>query len=73
MNANAVTNSPKYQVVIPLEIRNSMKWQPGQKLRVISLGNAIIMVPEISIEDAYGMLKGLGIDTHIEREPDREI
>ncbi len=73
MNANAVTISPKFQVVIPLEVRTSLKLQPGQKLRVISLGDAIMLIPEINIREARGMLKGLGIDTHIEREFDRDI
>jgi len=33
-----VTVSPKYQVVIPKNIRVSLKLRPGQKMKVIEYG-----------------------------------
>lgn len=65
-----VTVSPKFQVVIPKNIRQALKLRPGQKIQVIQHGNRIELVPVRSIKSARGMLRGM--DTTIEREPDRE-
>ncbi len=67
---DTVTVSPKFQVVIPVAIRNALGLRPGQKLRAIQLGDRIELVMVRPIKDARGFLKG--IDTSIEREADRE-
>jgi AbrB family looped-hinge helix DNA binding protein len=36
-----VTVSPKYQVVIPKEIRQKLKLKPGQKLQIVQIGDRI--------------------------------
>lgn len=64
-----VTISPKYQVVLPSRIRAALGVQPGQKVKVFLYDNRIEMVPIWPIEQARGFLKG--IDTAVEREPDR--
>jgi AbrB family looped-hinge helix DNA binding protein len=64
-----VTVSPKYQVVIPKEIRQKLKLKPGQKLQIIQLGDRIEFLLLKNIKDARGFLKG--INTDIEREGDR--
>lgn len=64
-----VTISPKYQVVIPKDVRNTLKLKPGQKLRVLQFGNRMELVPVKNIKDMKGFLRG--IDTNIEREKDR--
>lgn len=66
---SAVTVSPKYQVVIPLEIRKKMGITPGQKMQVMTYDGRIQLIPEEPIESFYGFLKG--IDTTVEREDDR--
>lgn len=66
---NSVTISPKFQVVIPREIRNSMKLLPGQKIQIIQYENRIELIPERNIADMRGFLKG--INTNFEREGDR--
>lgn len=64
-----VTVSPKYQVVIPKRVRESLGLRPGQKVQVVQYENRIELIPQEPIEEARGFLKG--IDTHIERESDR--
>jgi AbrB family looped-hinge helix DNA binding protein len=64
-----VTISAKYQVVIPSAIRKSLGVEPGQKVQVILYDNRIEMIPIKPIEETRGFLKG--IDTTVEREPDR--
>lgn len=61
--------SPKYQVVIPLKVRKALQLKPGQKVQVMAYGNRIEMIPEKSISQMRGFLKG--INTHFEREKDR--
>lgn len=64
-----VTVSPKYQVVIPSRIRELLRVEPGQKVKVILYDNRIEMIPVRPIGEARGFLKG--IDTVVDREPDR--
>ncbi len=64
-----VTVSPKYQIVIPKEIRNSIEIKPGQKFQMFQFGNRIELIPFMNIKDARGSLKG--IDTTIDRSGDR--
>ncbi|HSP94336.1 MAG TPA: AbrB/MazE/SpoVT family DNA-binding domain-containing protein [Thermoanaerobaculia bacterium] len=68
---SAVTVSPKYQVVIPKEIRESLKIQPGQKVQVIAYGGRIELVPVRTLKRMRGFLKG--IETRVRRERDREL
>jgi AbrB family looped-hinge helix DNA binding protein len=64
-----VTVSPKYQIVIPREVREKLRLVPGQKVQVISYSNRIEVIPEKKISDMRGFLRG--IDTSFEREADR--
>ena len=64
-----VTVSPKYQVVIPKEIRRKLKIKPGQKLQIFQIGDKLEFAPIRNIKEARGFLRG--IDTTIEREKDR--
>ena len=61
--------SPKYQVVIPKEIRNKLKLKPGQKMQILQFGERIEFIPLKNIKEARGFLKG--IETNIAREEDR--
>jgi AbrB family looped-hinge helix DNA binding protein len=65
----AVTVSPKFQIVIPRAIRDSLDIRPGQKVQVIRYGDRIELVPLRPIQETRGFLRG--IDTTVEREPDR--
>lgn len=64
-----ITISPKYQVVIPKEIRKGLKLKPGQKLQVIQAEDRIEYIILKNIKDARGFLKGMNSD--ILREEDR--
>ena len=65
----SVTVSPKYQVVIPREIRQSMEIKPGSKVQVLLYENRIELIPMKNLKRMRGFLKG--IDTTVERERDR--
>ena len=65
----AVTVSPKFQVVIPRPVRDSMHLQAGQKMQVIEYDGRIELIPERKITELRGFLKG--INTKFKREKDR--
>lgn len=65
----SVTISPKYQVVIPREVRQSMEIKPGSKVQVLLYENRIELIPIKNLRRMRGFLKG--IDTTVERERDR--
>jgi AbrB family looped-hinge helix DNA binding protein len=64
-----VTVSPKYQVVIPKEIREALNLRPGQKMQVVEYAGRIEFIPERDIKELRGFLKG--INTEFRREKDR--
>ena len=66
---DAVTVSPKFQVVIPLKVRQMLHIKSGQKMQVIAYNNRVVLIPVRPIQEARGSLKGM--DTTIDREEDR--
>ena len=64
-----VTISPKFQVVIPKEIREKLNLSPGQKIQAIIYGDRIELIPIRPMKQMRGFLKG--IDTRVDREADR--
>lgn len=66
---DTVTVSPKYQVVIPKNVRDTMGIRPGQKVRVFAYGDRIELVPVRRMRELRGFLKG--IDTTVPRDRDR--
>ena len=65
----AVTVSPKYQVVIPKTVREALNLRPGQRMQVIEHDGRIEFIPERDLKELRGFLKG--INTKFEREEDR--
>jgi len=66
---NTVTVSPKYQVVIPKNIRDALQLRPGQKMKVMDYNGRIELIPDRDISELKGFLKG--ISTDFIREGDR--
>jgi AbrB family looped-hinge helix DNA binding protein len=65
----AVLVSPKFQVVIPRAVREALRIRPGQRVQVIQYEDRIELIPIRPAREMRGFLKGM--DTTIEREPDR--
>ena len=64
-----VTVSPKFQVVIPKEVRESMGIISGQKVQMLTYCNRIELIPIKPMSEMKGFLKG--IDTTVPRDKDR--
>ncbi|TXL19224.1 hypothetical protein BMR03_09465 [Methylococcaceae bacterium HT2] len=65
----AVTVSPKFQVVIPKDVRESMGIISGQKIQMLTYCNRIELIPIRPMSEMKGFLKG--IDTEVPRDKDR--
>jgi AbrB family looped-hinge helix DNA binding protein len=66
---DTITVSPKFQVVIPKQMRESLKLTPGQKIQALLYDNRIELIPVRPIKKMRGFLRG--IDTTVDREKDR--
>lgn len=64
------TVSPKYQIVIPKDVRESAGIKQGQRLMVYAKGSVVYLVPEIPISELKGICKDMNLDD-IREEEDR--
>ena len=69
IDMDTVTLSPKFQVVIPLAIREALHLTAGEKLRVLRYADRVEFIPVRPIKQMRGFLRGM--NTTIEREDDR--
>ncbi|HRQ31859.1 MAG TPA: AbrB/MazE/SpoVT family DNA-binding domain-containing protein [Anaerolineales bacterium] len=68
---DAVTVSPKYQVVIPLKVREMLRIKSGQKMQVVAYNNRVVLIPVRPIKEARGSLKGM--DSTVDREEEDRV
>lgn len=54
-----VVVSPKYQVVIPKEVRDKVSLHKGQRMTAMARGNVIIFMPVVPLKHYRGFLKGM--------------
>jgi len=66
-----VTVSPKFQVVIPKDVRERIGLEAGQKDHVFELEQSILLVPQVPTSSLRGFLEDLGLPP-FEREGDRD-
>ncbi len=68
----AVTLSPKYQIVIPQAVREKLQLKAGQKFQVLTYDGRIELVPVMPIQSLRGILKGVNVPFEREKK-DREL
>ena len=71
IDMNIVTVSPKFQVVIPLDVRRRLALQPGAKLVVVDFNGGLRLMPLQPPSALRGIARG--VSPGIEREPDRTL
>jgi len=65
-----VTVSSKFQVVIPLDVRERMNLKPGQKVIVVEKDGVVHLIPEKPLKELRGFVKGVTTDK-LRHEEDR--
>lgn len=68
----AVTLSPKYQIVIPQAVREKLQLKAGQKFQVLTYDGRIELAPVMPIQSLRGILKGVNVPFEREKK-DREL
>lgn len=58
------TVSPKFQIVIPKEIRERLDLKPGQQVALIDRDGYVALVPQRPISELRGVLKGAPLDDY---------
>jgi len=56
------TISPKFQIVIPKEIRERLDLRPGQVVSFIARNGMVTLVPQRPIADLRGIAKGVSYE-----------
>jgi AbrB family looped-hinge helix DNA binding protein len=56
---STTTISPKFQVVIPKDVRAKLCLKSGQKMSVVTKGGIIYFIPEKPLASFRGFLKGM--------------
>ncbi len=69
IHLSIVTISPRFQVVIPKDVRDELSLEPGQKVQAIAYNNRIELIPVRPMRRMRGFVKG--IETEVPREDDR--
>jgi AbrB family looped-hinge helix DNA binding protein len=64
----AITISPKYQIVIPKEVREMLHLRPGQKIKMLVIDGAATIIPVLSLEQLEGIAEGIDIEGYREEE-----
>ena len=67
---SVTTVSSKFQIVIPKDVRERLRIEPGQKLQAIPYKGRIELIPVEPVEMSRGIAPG--IDSSVAREADRE-
>lgn len=66
---STVTISPKFQVVIPREVREALGLAAGQKMQAFAIEGRVEFVPVKPAKHLRGIARG--IDTNVPRDKDR--
>ena len=69
IDMTSVTLSSKYQIVVPLDVREPLGLKPGARLSVLRVGRTIQVVPIPTLAHLQEQLRGCGSD--LPQEPDR--
>ncbi|MEI7815106.1 MAG: AbrB/MazE/SpoVT family DNA-binding domain-containing protein [Coriobacteriia bacterium] len=63
---DVVTISPKFQVVIPKQVRDQLHLVPGQKVQAVAYAGRVEFIPVRPARELRGILRGM--DTNVSRD-----
>jgi AbrB family looped-hinge helix DNA binding protein len=59
---SSIALSPKFQIVIPKEIRRALNLQVNQRLEVRAVNDRVELIPILPMKSARGMFPGMNSD-----------
>ncbi len=62
------TLSSKYQISIPLSVREEQHWQSGQEFVFIPKGKGVLIMPVPELSELAGIAKGAKSENYRDRE-----
>lgn len=65
---SSVALSPKFQIVIPKDVRKLFNLVPGQQMQVRAVGGRIEITPELPMTALRGLCPGM--DTSVPNDPE---
>jgi len=68
MGMSTATVSPKYQVVIPKDVREQLHIKSGQKMMFVVKKGVMHIIPELPLSKLEGFVKGMDITGYREEE-----
>jgi AbrB family looped-hinge helix DNA binding protein len=66
----SVALSPKFQIVIPKDVRKALKLVAGQRMEARVVGDRVELVPELPISSIRGMCPGM--DTNVPNDAEND-
>ncbi len=65
---DTVTVSPKFQVVIPLAVRERIKLRAGTKLMVVAFNGGLRLMPLVPAASLRGIARGINPEIAVEAD-----
>ena len=65
---DTVTVSPKFQVVIPLAVRERIKLRAGTKLMVVAFNGGLRLMPLVPAASLRGIARGINPELAVEAD-----
>lgn len=65
---STATLSSKFQISVPKEVREALGLKPGQKLAFINTGTGIRLVPQPTMAELVGVMRGANTEGVRDRE-----
>jgi AbrB family looped-hinge helix DNA binding protein len=67
----SIALSPKFQIVIPKDVRKALKLVAGQRMEARVVGDHVELIPILPMSSIRGMCPG--IDTEVPNDPEDKL
>jgi len=61
------TLSPDYEITIPKDVADQLRWRPGQELAFVLEDDGVILMAVHEFEKLFGIASGLNVEDYRDR------